>query len=65
VAKLVGILELTENDVEVANQRDQAIAERDAALARAENAESARGRCTGHLVHDEFTSCPVHDGDRR
>lgn len=26
-----------------------------------ECASMARGTCTGRLVHDEFTLCPVHD----
>jgi len=28
---------------------------------RLKHAQSSRDRCTGHLVHDEFTLCPVHD----
>jgi hypothetical protein len=33
-----------------------------AAEAKAAALASARAReCTGHLVHDEFTRCPVHD----
>ena len=46
----------------VASQkRDAALAAQKAAEERAERLIADRQACTGHLVHPEYTSCPVHD----
>ena len=39
----------------------QRLADAKSEIQRLRAQPAIRQGCTGHLVHDEFTSCPVHD----
>jgi hypothetical protein len=50
-----------EEKAEAVQRAKQARADYEAADAALESRDPLEDRCTGHLVHDEFILCPVHD----